>query len=114
VAECARERGSVSAEFAAVIPATILVLAFCLSGIRIATDQLRIEQAASSAARLIARGEGEAHALSLVKRTVSGATLTSRTTDGLLCATVSLQPTTLVDSWLGLTLSASSCALAGG
>ena len=45
-----RERGSVTAEFAIALPAVILVLACSLSGLQIAGQQLRLQDAAASAA----------------------------------------------------------------
>lgn len=41
-----RETGSVSAELALAVPALVLVLALCLTGLALATDQVRAVDAA--------------------------------------------------------------------
>ena len=46
-----------TAEFAAVLPAVVLVLAVCLSGVQVATAQLRLQDASADASRLLGRGE---------------------------------------------------------
>lgn len=46
-----------TAELALVIPAVVLVLAFCLSGLGLAIDQVRCVDAARVAARSASRGE---------------------------------------------------------
>ncbi|BCT77467.1 hypothetical protein SCMU_33090 [Sinomonas cyclohexanicum] len=51
-------RGSVTAEFAVAVPAVILLLGILLSAGSAAMCQVRVEEAARSAARIIARGEG--------------------------------------------------------
>lgn len=52
-----RERGMATAELALVIPAVVLVLALCLSGLGLAIDQIRCVDAARVAARAASRGE---------------------------------------------------------
>lgn len=46
-----------TAELAVALPAVILVLAFCLTGLALGIDQLRCEDAARVAARAASRGE---------------------------------------------------------
>lgn len=101
-------RGSVTAEFAVALPAVVVVLAACLGGLQVAGHQMRLQDAAAVAARTIARGGSVGAAQARASRMVPGASV-ARLTDGdLVCASlaVTVPP--------GLTLRASSCALAGG
>ncbi|TAL45110.1 MAG: hypothetical protein EPN91_03010 [Salinibacterium sp.] len=103
------ERGSVTAEFAVALPAVVIVLAGCLSAMQIAGLQLRLQDAAASAARSVARGEGEGVAATRASRMVAGASLSERAAGDLDCVTLRA-PSALP----GLNLTASSCALSGG
>lgn len=104
-----RERGSVTAEFAAVVPAVVLVLVCCLGAVQLAGQRLRLQDAAADAARILARGDSavrQAHAL------MAGSVLTRRDSDGLVCATLRA-PAAVAGGLLGpVTLTATSCALA--
>lgn len=100
------ERGSVTAELAVALPAVVLVLACCLSGMAAASQQLRLTDAAALAARTFARG-GDPDAL--VARLLPGAHVTRSAEGDLACVTVTEQA-----GGLPLTLTARSCALAGG
>ncbi len=51
------DRGSITAEFVAVVPAVMVILACCLGGMRLAGEQLRLQDAAGVAARATARGD---------------------------------------------------------
>jgi Flp pilus assembly protein TadG len=104
----------VTAEFAIALPGVVMVLACCLSALQVSTQQLRLHDAAASAARSIARGEDAGAAAARASRMVSGARLASRSDDDLLCVTLSAPSAALAASILGLTLHASSCSLAGG
>jgi hypothetical protein len=57
-----------TAEFAAAIPALIVVLVLALSAIVTVTDQVRCVDAARATARALARGEGEGAALDVGRR----------------------------------------------
>lgn len=98
------ERGSVTAEFAVTLPAVVVVLAGCLTGLQVAGSQLRLQDAAALAARSLARGDSPASALALVP----GGTLTQHADGDLLCATLT------APAAFGITLRAGGCALAGG
>lgn len=103
------ERGSVTAEFAVALPSVVLVLAACLSGLAVTGQQLRLQDAAALAARTLARdGDPE----SLVARLVPGARVSRQADGDLACVALTL-PATLT-GLLPLTLTARSCALAGG
>lgn len=93
------------------MPAVILVLAFCLAGGQLATVQLRVQDAASSAARAASRGEDPGTVDWRTKQLLPGASVTSSERQGLVCATVTV-PAALPGPASVLTLSASSCALA--
>ncbi len=96
----AGDDGSVTAEFAAVIPAVMLVLAGSLICLQLGSQQLRLQDAAAVTARALARGDAAP--------AYAGATRATQQRGGLLCATLSLaaQPPLFVE------LSAQSCALA--
>ncbi len=102
------ERGSVTAEFAVTLPAVVLVFAACLTGMQIASQQLRLADAAAHAARSLARGEASDAAAARAALEVPGAYLTSYPNADLLCARLA------APAAFGLTISAVSCALAGG
>ncbi|MHC5795131.1 TadE family type IV pilus minor pilin [Lacisediminihabitans sp. FW035] len=98
-----------TAEFATVIPAVLLVLAACLAGLQVATQQVRLQQVAAMAARSVARGEAVG-----TSTLVPGSTLRVEHRGDLACVTASARGST-VGSWIGaVTVSASSCALDGG
>lgn len=106
------QRGSVSAEFAAVIPAVLLVLAICLGALQLAGTQLRLQDAAADASRSLARGDGEATAATRVRQAVPGAALSVRHTGDLVC--VEARASGGVGAIFGLTVTAAGCALDGG
>lgn len=105
------DRGSVTAEFAVVVPAALLVVMLCVATLLAAGTQIRLEHAAAQAARLVARGEDEERARSAVAAAVPGAGLQLRGDGDLICAVASAAanvPLPLPP------LRAESCALAGG
>lgn len=53
-------RGSVTAEFAVILPVVVLVIAMLINVIVVGMHQSNLHQAASSAARQLARGESTA------------------------------------------------------
>jgi TadE-like protein len=105
--------GSVTAEFVVVIPAVVFLLISCMTGIQLASEQLRLQDAASIAARSSAAGESEAVVLSRVANLVPGSGLSFTKREGLVCARVSLAPEGPLPSLFGMALVASSCSLAG-
>ena len=106
---CRRERGTVTAEFAVVLPAIVLIAAALLGGLTAAGRQLGVIDAAATAARSLARGDGRAVAERLTDRS-GGRLAVVIETDGLLCATV--QADVRVFGSTVLPISARSCALA--
>ncbi|TFB93977.1 hypothetical protein E3O25_04175 [Cryobacterium sp. TMT1-3] len=105
-------RGSTTAEFATALPAIVLVLACCLGAVQVVGVQVRLTDAAASAARALARGESAGRASGLVQSAVTGARLSSDRRGEFVCARVRAQG--LPGIFAVLTLEAQSCALAGG
>lgn len=99
-----------TAEFAAVVPAVILVLAVALGSLQLAGEQLRLQAAVASAARSL--GRGDADAASAVRDVSPHATLVHSMRGDLVCARASV-PANL-GILVGITLSASACALGDG
>ena len=79
------DRGAVTAEFAIVLPAVVLVLACCITGVRLAVLHLQLQDAAASAARIIGRGESLAAAQSLANQLVPTSTVTASLHGTLVC-----------------------------
>lgn len=94
------------------LPAVVLVLACCLGAVQVVGVQVRLTDAAASAARALARGDSTGRAAGLVQSAVVGASLTSDRRGEFVCARVTAQG--LPGIFVGLTLEAHSCALAGG
>lgn len=103
------QRGSVTAEFAAVVPAVVLVLALCLGGLQLSTRQLQVQDASALAARSAARG-----ASFDVAALVAGAATRIERRGNLVCTVVTVPGTPLAGILGAVEVSASSCALAGG
>lgn len=103
--------GSVTAEFAVTIPAVILLLVCCLSGLQVAGQQLRLQDAASAAARSLARGDSAA---ATAAKFWPGVNVFERGDGDLECITLTARSTAAVSTLVGFTLSASACALGGG
>lgn len=95
------------------MPAVVLVLACCLGGLQLATQQLRLQDAASGAARSAARGESAAVVAERVAQLVSRASVGQSSRGGLVCVELSL-PASIGNVGIAITLRARSCALAGG
>jgi len=105
------DRGSVAAEFAIVLPAVVVVIAIAAMTLGACARQVRLQDAAADAARLVARGEPAARAQGVVASVAPGAAASISYRDDLVCVVVSA-PTGLP---LPLPpMSAGSCALAGG
>ncbi len=105
------ERGSVTAEFAVVVPAVVLVIALTAGTLAAAGRQVRLEQAAAQAARLAARGESADRVGVVVAALAGEATMTIRMEGDLVCVDTSAPaqvPLPLPP------LQASSCALSDG
>ncbi len=102
------ERGSAAAEFAVALPAVGLVLLLGAGALAAGATAVRLQDAAADAARLAARGESTGRALAAVSSAVAGATARVEPRGDLVCVSAQA-PTAVV-----VTVSATSCALAGG
>jgi len=103
------ERGSVTAEFAVVLPAVVLVLVLAVSALGATGRQVRLEQAAAQAARLAARGEPDARVRAVAAAVAGPVSVDVRADGDLVCVSLT------ADSAPPLpTLRARSCALADG
>lgn len=104
------ERGSVTAEFAVVLPAVVVVLVSALSAMQVAGEQVRLQAAAADAARMFARDDPSAAAR--VATAVRGATVTRQVRGDLVCAEASAP--TGIAILASMRLEATSCALGEG
>jgi len=88
------------------LPAVVLVLGFCLSGVQLAAQQLRLQDAAAAAARSQARGDGTA----IASRLAPGSSVAVFSDGDVDC----VELRAVASGLLAMTLTASSCALGGG
>ena len=96
-----------TAEFAAAMPAVVLVLACAIGAIGLGGEQLRLQGAAFDAARLV--GRGDPGALARVRAVSPDATLSTRTSGVTIC--VDARATVSLGVLSGIALHATSCAL---
>ena len=90
-----------TAEFAAAIPALVIVLVLALSAIVTVTDQVRCVDAAGASARALARGDEEGSALSVGRRLAPpGATFAVQRSDREVSVAVRGAPAVGL-RWLG-------------
>lgn len=110
------ERGSVSAEFAMILPALAVVIALGMAAVQCGVVQMRLADAAADAARMIGRGEGVESAAARVGVAESGSSMSVGRDGMLVCVTASAVPTGGIASTFAIELSATGCALddAGG
>lgn len=102
------DRGSVVAEFAVALPAVALVLLLGVAALGAGARHVRLQDAVADAARLAARGEPDDLVHATVAAVSPGASGRIELRGDLVCVTGS------APGALALTLSATSCALAGG
>ena len=105
-----RSRGSVTAEFAAVVPAVVLVLLFALGAMQLAGEQLRLQAVVAQVARELGRGDTVDDRL--VQQAAAGTVVTSNDDGDLVC--VQARAPAALGILAGITLTATSCALADG
>lgn len=108
--ELGGDRGSVVAEFAVALPAVALVLLLGAGALGACARQVELQDAVADAARVLARGEDEGRAHSIVATAISDAAVSVDRRGDLVCATaIAAAP-----GALSFTLRATSCALDGG
>ena len=95
------------------VPAVLVVVALCISGIAVATQHARAQDAAAAAARSLSRGEDTGKAQARAHHIIPIASLSSRAEGDLLCATVTAESGSAGPlGWV--TVTATHCALGGG
>ncbi|GAA4775262.1 TadE family type IV pilus minor pilin [Citricoccus nitrophenolicus] len=105
------ERGSVTAEYAVMLPAAALVLVAGLLAGAATLQQVQLEEAAVASARQLARGESDAEVQSTVRRMAGDATeLSSRRSAGWVSVTVEHSPPGPLAWWDGWRLDATAHA----
>lgn len=105
------ERGSVTAEFAIVLPSALLVLALCLGALSAATTHLVNANIARDAARSLSRGQSEAEVTYSVAVARPGAQITIRRSSLAVCVTLSQSPPGLAVIEALPPLEVSACAV---
>ena len=100
-----RQRGSVTAEFAAALPAVLVVLALCLGAIQVVGQQVRITDASADVARLLARGDSAGGTAG------AGVSVSVERSGDFVCANLSAPSAFAPFAAAGLSLGARSCAL---
>lgn len=107
--------GAVTAETAIVLPAIVLVLAVVLAGGAAAATQVRCEEAAGAAARVVARGESESSAVKEA-RSIAGdrAQVSVQIRDGRAEAEVLMPAPGILADWGALELSATASTISEG
>jgi hypothetical protein len=104
----------VTAEFAVALPAVIVVLACCLGAVQVASQQVRLSDAAADAARTLARGDDVGVAAARARQVAGPAELSTETSGDFICVTLSAPARFGPATWTGVRIRASGCALAGG
>ncbi|MDO4253861.1 MAG: TadE family type IV pilus minor pilin [Kocuria sp.] len=110
-----RDDGAITAETAIVLPAIVLLLAVVLAGGAAAATQVRCEEAAGAAARVVARGETENAAIEEARSIVGDRAQVDVTIrDGRAEAEVVLPAPGILGDWGALDLSASASTITEG
>ncbi|MHA7987359.1 TadE family type IV pilus minor pilin [Rathayibacter sp. CAU 1779] len=99
-----------TAEFAAVVPAALLVLAFGMGAVQVVVQQARLTDAAADGARSLARGDSEATASGNISALVGTAMVSVDRRDDLVCVTVR-QGAAGPIALSGVSISGTGCAL---
>jgi hypothetical protein len=94
----ASSAGLVTAEFAVLMPALVLLLLALIAMFRFALTELALTELSVDIARGLARGETLAWAEQLTQLRVPGARLRQPERDGLVCAELSLAPGSPIES----------------
>ena len=102
----------VTAEFAVVLPAVVLVLALSVGALGLALDQIRCVDAARAGARAAARGDSAAAVILVASRAApSDALVSVETTDDIVSVSVVSGPrvaAVLLPAWLRASSTASA------
>jgi hypothetical protein len=104
----------VTAEFAALVPAVLLVLTCCLGAVQVVGQQVRMTDAAADGARSLARGDDSGRAVSHVQQSVGEVGFSSARAGDFICVRLSAPASFGPAALIGVTVAARGCALAGG
>lgn len=107
------ESGGVTAEFAVLVPAVLLVLGLALGCMGVVAQQVRVTDAAAGAARSLGRGDSPDTARTRVAAWIGAADISSRREGDFVCVRVEQVPGFAPAAVAGLRVAARSCALAG-
>ena len=99
-----------TAEFAAIVPAVLLVLAFGLGAIEVVVQQARLTDAAADGARSLARGDGEGVARSNIAGAVGQSMVSVSRSGDFVCVALA-QKAAGPAALTGLTVQGRGCAL---
>lgn len=106
------EQGMVTAEFAVVLPAVVLVLALSLGALGLALDQVRCVDAARAGARAASRGDSNVAVILVTRRAAPSQAQVSMVTSGDLVRVSVVSRPRVAGSVLPAWLRASSTASA--
>lgn len=106
------EHGGVTAEFAVVLPAVLVVVGLVASLGSAQATRVLLQDAVADAARLAGRAESSARVVGAVTATVPGAGVAQHTDGDVVCVTGTT--TAHVLGVVPVPLTARACALAGG
>ncbi|HEY0248387.1 MAG TPA: TadE family type IV pilus minor pilin [Gryllotalpicola sp.] len=106
------ERGTVTAEFAVVLPGVLLVLALCLGAVNVVAQQLTLGSLAASGARMLARGDDPAAMQARLVAAAPGVTVARSSDGGFVCVALERHARFGPLGAGALELSAHGCALA--
>ncbi|MFC4243387.1 TadE family type IV pilus minor pilin [Gryllotalpicola reticulitermitis] len=100
-----------TAEFAVVLPAVVFVLALCVGAVNVVAQQVQLTSLASSAARMLARGDDSATMHARVVGAAAGTVVTDAPDGDFVCVSLA-RPARFGPVDLGtLVLNARACAL---
>ncbi|GAA3657240.1 hypothetical protein K5S26_10880 [Microbacterium marinilacus] len=100
-----------AAELAVALPAVAVVIVLGIGGLLAAATQVRLQDVAADAARIVARGEPEGRAAEVVAQAVGGAASATSWRGDLVCVTATAEPRV---AGIPVPIRATSCALGGG
>ncbi len=104
-------KGSVTAEFAIILPTIVMVLGMCVAAVSLIASHVRLSDTAADVARLLARNDDPSLVHQRMDAFGSGLTLLRSDSDGVVC--VELSTTSSSVHLLGIfPISARGCALA--
>ncbi|WP_422761106.1 TadE family type IV pilus minor pilin [Mycetocola saprophilus] len=105
------EEGSISAEFAIVMPAVLVLLALCLGVLAAGTTRSRLWDVAGQSARASARGDPEQSIMAQARELLPGVAVKVDSQASLVCATADIPIGGVVGRMLPLRLEARVCTL---